>query len=139
MREAARRKLVRECRAAPRSSPNLNRKKHSMTEPVPKLGPFPLAIPDDGLRETVQAVWEARCNVRVWADPERVEQATGYGATWRWDGHQRGTVTCAPCGSFLIVDRLSGYTVDDLTAVIGQRLTCRAVAPNPLEQKKGTE
>lgn len=109
-----------------------------MAEPAPDQGPFPLAIPDDNLRDTVRVAWEARCNVKVWADADQMEQATGCGATWRWDGHQRGTLTCGPCGSLLVVDRLGGYTVNDLANAIGQRPTCRTVRSQLIEREQGT-
>lgn len=102
-----------------------------MAEPVNEPAPFPLTIPDDDLRGRVRDIWEARCNVRVWADPERMEDATGCGATWRTDGHKRGTLTCGPCGARVVVDRLTSYTIDEFAHVIGTRTDCRAHAHVP--------
>jgi hypothetical protein len=99
-----------------------------MTEPPAVSGPFPLTIPDYRLRNDVRAIWEAHCNVTVWADQDAdaMEDATGCGATWRWDGHQRGTLTCGPCGTRAVVDRFHGYTIDEFAHVIGTRTDCQA-------------
>jgi hypothetical protein len=110
---------------------NMNQEKDSMAEPVNEPAPFPLAIPDDDLRSRVRDIWEARCNVRVWADPQRMEEATGCAATWRTDGHKRGTLACGPCGARGVVDRLSSYTLEEFTQVIGARTGCEAHAHVP--------
>ena len=89
---------------------------------------YPLVVADDRLRERIEAHWDRLFDIEVYPSVEAALEATGCGATYRDNGHDRTVLACEVTGCpFGCVFTAKWLDIDTFGGIATNRPGCPAL------------